>query len=457
MERPALQRLLEDVKAKKLDVIVVYKVDRLTRSLADFAKLVELFDAHEVSFVSVTQSFNTTSSMGRLTLNVLLSFAQFEREVTGERIRDKVAASKKKGMWMGGNVPFGYRLQDRKLIINACEAETVRQIFNLYLEVGSLPMLAARLAERGVVSRTRSYGGKLIGGQNFRTGALSHLLTNRVYVGEVKHHENVYPGEHEPILAREIFEEVQSKLAERLNRKNKAAHKSQSLLQGLLFDSKGNRMVPVHSRKSGLRYRYYQSWVLNHGQKEKAGKVSRVPAHEIEQAVLEGLELRSNADHQEIVKILERIEVLEGELKLTLKQEATTENIATADPYASQRSIAWSKQALRRKKELIPAAMEDASHRPMRSETRSRLLKAVAQGRIWLDELIDGKELTISGLAKQNRLSERSVRSTINLGLLAPDIVEAAIDGRLPRGVTVTQMTELPANWQDQKRSLGLA
>ena len=192
MERPALQRLLEDVRSRKLDVIVVYKVDRLTRSLADFAKLVELFDAHEVSFVSVTQSFNTTSSMGRLTLNVLLSFAQFEREVTGERIRDKFAASKKKGMWMGGNVPLGYRLQDRKLIVEEKEAETVRQIFSLYLEVRSLPKLAARLAELGVVSKTRRYGDRLIGGQAFRTGALSHLLANRVYIGEVKHHDQHY-------------------------------------------------------------------------------------------------------------------------------------------------------------------------------------------------------------------------------------------------------------------------
>ena len=456
MARPALQRLLEDVKTRKLDVIVVYKVDRLTRSLADFAKLVELFDAHEVSFVSVTQSFNTTSSMGRLTLNVLLSFAQFEREVTGERIRDKFAASKKKGMWMGGNVPLGYRLKDRKLIIEQSEAETVRRTFNLYLEVRSLPRLAARLAELGVVSRTRRYGDRLIGGQAFRTGALSHLLANRVYVGEVRHHDRVYPGEHEPILSRELFEAVQSQLAGRLNRKSNVTHKSRALLQGLLFDSKGNRMIPVHSKKSGLRYPYYQSWVLNHGQKERAGVVSRVPAHEIEQAVLDGVNLGRDAGHDTVVSIVERIEVLEDELSLTLRQGATTDSTEDAGPSDNQLSIRWNKQAQTRKRELIPTARNEASSRPMRPEVRSRLVKSIAQGRIWLDELIASKDQTTNSLAQQHGLSERSIRSTINLGLLAPDIVETAIDGRLSRGITVTQMTGLPLDWQEQKRVLGL-
>jgi site-specific DNA recombinase len=260
MERPALQQLLEDVRARKLDIIAVYKVDRLTRSLADFAKLVELFDTHNVSFVSVTQSFNTTSSMGRLTLNVLLSFAQFEREVTGERIRDKFAASKKKGMFMGGVIPYGYRLESRKLLIDPPEAEKVKLIFSLYLELKSLPKLAVRLSELGIHSRMRSYsGGSTIGGLPFRTGALSHLLSNRIYIGDVRHYKQHYPGEHAAILDKTTFDTVQAELAARLNRENRKPSKYNAARQGLLFDSKGNRMIPSHANKSGLRYCYYQS------------------------------------------------------------------------------------------------------------------------------------------------------------------------------------------------------
>ena len=257
MERPALQNLLDAVKARRIDIIVVYKVDRLTRSLADFAKLVELFDAHEVSFVSVTQSFNTTSSMGRLTLNVLLSFAQFEREVTGERIRDKIAASKKKGLWMGGIVPYGYRLEKRKLLVDPPEADKVLKIFTLYLELKSLPRLAQALADRGIVSRPRTFAsGQPVGGKPFRTGALSHLLGNRMYLGEINHRGRSYPGEHEPIIASEMFAVVQALLAQRKNHRYKAKGKSQALLAGLIFDDAGNRMTLVHASKGSVRYRY---------------------------------------------------------------------------------------------------------------------------------------------------------------------------------------------------------
>src|SRR3954463_9929210 len=199
-DRPDLQKLLDDIRARKIDVILVYKVDRLTRSLADFAKLVELFDAHGVSFVSVTQAFNTTNSMGRLTLNVLLSFAQFEREVTGERIRDKVAASKKKGIWMGGNVPLGYRVENRKLIIAPGEAPTVKMIFERYLELGSLPALVADLNEKDVRTRLRETTNGIIGGVRYTTGPLSYLLRNRIYIGEIGHKGQGYQGEHEPLL-----------------------------------------------------------------------------------------------------------------------------------------------------------------------------------------------------------------------------------------------------------------
>src|ERR1700758_895652 len=214
MERPALQKLLDEVRGKRIDVIVVYKVDRLTRSLADFAKLVELFDAHGVSFISVTQAFNTTTSMGRLTLNMLLSFAQFEREIAGERIRDKIAASKAKGMWMGGNVPLGYDVKDRELIVNEAEAETVRLIFRRYAELGSVALLKAEFDRLGIVSKRREgAGGALSGGKLFSRGALYLMLQNRIYRGEISHQGKAYPGHHGAIVDSELWQIVQEKLA----------------------------------------------------------------------------------------------------------------------------------------------------------------------------------------------------------------------------------------------------
>ncbi len=241
-DRPALQRLLADVRARKVDVIVVYKVDRLTRSLADFAKLVELFDAHNVSFVSVTQQFNTTTSMGRLTLNVLLSFAQFEREVTSERIRDKIAASKRKGLWVGGMVPLGYNTKDRKITVNEGEAETVRTIFRLYLKLGSLNLLMAELRRHGIVSKTRTLkSGKTVGGIAFTRGPLAHLLRNRFYIGEVSFKSEIFRGEQEAILDHDLFEAVQAKLDEQANSQKRTRTRSEAPLTGRIFDDAGNR------------------------------------------------------------------------------------------------------------------------------------------------------------------------------------------------------------------------
>ena len=210
LDRPALQQLLDDVRARKVDIIVVYKVDRLTRSLADFAKLVELFDQHSVSFVSITQSFNTTTSMGRLTLNVLLSFAQFEREVIGERVRDKIAASKRKGIWVGGPIPLGYASVGKKLVIVPEEAETVRTMFRLYLECGSVGALAEELGRRNIASKARTFAsGRSKGGGRYSVGALAHFLKNRFYVGDVAYRGEIHAGEHEPILDRATFDAVQ--------------------------------------------------------------------------------------------------------------------------------------------------------------------------------------------------------------------------------------------------------
>ena len=286
-DRPALQQLLADIRAHRINVIVVYKVDRLTRSLADFAKLVELFDAHGVSFVSVTQQFNTTTSMGRLTLNVLLSFAQFEREVTSERIRDKIGASKRKGLWVGGVVPLGYRAKDRKITVVEEEAKTVRHIFRRYLELGSLNLLLTDLQTSGVKTKVRPLSnGRTIGGIPFTRGPLAAFLRNRFYIGEVRYKGEVFPGEQPAILDRALFDAVQTKLDQQRTNQTKARQQSDSLLMGRIFDDRGNRMTPTYAVKKGVRYRYYISAPLIQGQSDKAAKLNRVPAVEIEKLII---------------------------------------------------------------------------------------------------------------------------------------------------------------------------
>src|SRR5271156_3062604 len=256
MDRPALQKLLDDVRARRIDVIVVYKVDRLTRSLADFAKLVELFDTHQVSFVSVTQSFNTTTSMGRLTLNVLLSFAQFEREVTGERIRDKIAASKRKGIWMGGVVPLGYRVENRALHVVEDHAAFVRDLFRRYFEVGTVVRLKAVLDQDGVRLPVRTDGtGKTTGGGLVSRGHLYKILSNPIYLGRLTHKGQAHDGLHDPIIDQDAWDRVQTLLAEHAQRAAASRKDSEALLAGKLYDDRGNRMSPSHAAKKGRRWR----------------------------------------------------------------------------------------------------------------------------------------------------------------------------------------------------------
>lgn len=279
MERPAFKELLKDIENDKIDIVVVYKVDRLTRSLMDFSKIIDVFDRHETSFVSITQQFNTTTSMGRLTLNILLSFAQFEREVTGERIRDKIAASKKKGMWMGGKVPLGYIKEDKKLVIHKEDAKRVQMIFDKYLELKSVPKLMQYLKENEIKTKTDKY---------FSKGQLYHLLVNKVYIGKITHKDKVYEGEHDAIISEEIFEEVQKLLYE--NKVDKTCGtkcSSNSLLAGLIFDDKNNLMTPSHSNSHKRRYRYYVSTALKNYKSSNAGSVSKIPAGEIEKFVVE--------------------------------------------------------------------------------------------------------------------------------------------------------------------------
>src|SRR5438093_189052 len=284
MERPALQRLLADIRESRIDIIVVYKVDRLTRSLADFARLVEVFDAQGVSFVSVTQQFNTTSSMGRLTLNVLLSFAQFEREVTGERIRDKIAASKKKGMWMGGNIPLGYDA----FVINPAEAETVRCIFALYREFGCVRGVKEEADRLGLrTKRSTTANGTERGGQPFSRGHIYRLLSNPIYTGHIAHKGELYSGQHPTLIDAETWNAVRGQLAVNRNRNRSKSHAAEpSLLAGLVTDAWGKRLTPSHAVKKGRRYRYYVSAALITKSGEDRAPGWRLAATEVEDAVI---------------------------------------------------------------------------------------------------------------------------------------------------------------------------
>jgi DNA invertase Pin-like site-specific DNA recombinase len=280
LERPALKRLLSDIERGLVDVVVVYKIDRLSRSLMDFAKLVDVFDAHEVTFVSVTQSFNTTTSMGRLTLNILLSFAQFEREVIGERIRDKFAASRARGMWMGGWAPLGYDVKDRKLVLNDIEAALVRRIFERFVKLGSATKLVAALRQEGAVNKR---------GKAIDKSFIYKLLKNRLYLGEAVHKGQSHPGEHEAILSPELWDKVHSVLQESPRKRGGATRaQTPALLKGLIFGPTGHAMVLTHTRRRGRLYRYYVSTaVLKQGR--DACPIGRLPAGEIEAAVLNQL------------------------------------------------------------------------------------------------------------------------------------------------------------------------
>ena len=476
LERPGLQKLLADIRERRIDIVVVYKVDRLTRSLTDFAKLVELFDAHGVAFVSVTQSFNTTSSMGRLTLNVLLSFAQFEREVTGERIRDKIAASKKKGLWVGGVVPLGYRVNDRKLVVDDQEGATVRLIFSRYLDLGSLPALQRDLRERRIATRKRTLStGRAIGGVALTNGPLAYMLRNRMYLGEINHRDKSYPGEHQPIIAAELFDAVQAKLTENLRGKRLRHQSSNALLLGKLFDDRGNAMSPSYALKKGVRYRYYISCVLAQGRKDEAGSVHRVAAETVERILRDAIatlsrrrpidsrlspqsmtELKAARDKdasdgaQRVAETIDRVVIGSRSIEIRLRDGHGLESDLIVIP--------WTPQTFRRKRDVIqPSSDAGNGARPIRPEARTRLLFAIVKARRWLDEIISEKGLDVEAIAAREGISERSARMGLSLVFLAPDIVQAAVDGTLARGFGVTRLMDMPASWSDQRLAVGIA
>jgi len=475
LDRPALQTLLADVRTGKINTVVVYKVDRLTRSLADFAKLVELFDQYGVSFVSITQSFNTTSSMGRLTLNVLLSFAQFEREVIGERVRDKIAASKRRGIWVGGPVPLGYRVIDKKLVVVPEEAEAVRTIFTRYLELGSMRPLIEDLDRRGI--RTKANGltnGSVRGGIRFGVGSLAHLLKNRFYIGEVVYRGAIHHGEHEPILERELFEAVQAKLAANTVTRQVRLKGSPAILTGRIFDDRGNRMSPSHSNKLGVRYRYYVSHAILQQRKAEAGSVARVPAAEIEKLVLDGvrrhLASMGEAEHPTAIADRDLIErhvhsvtvkpqALEVRLVPTSEASALTEEPGTKDLAPGQLStsaitLAWTAPSFAAVKGIVHAP----SARPeLKPESRDALLTAIAKARRWIDEIRLGRIASFAEIAKREGQGERHIRLLAPLAFVSPRIITAIVDGTAPADLTVTGLAKaLPYSWAEQERSIGL-
>jgi len=498
MERPALQRLLADIKASKMQIIVVYKVGRLTRSLADFAKIVDVLDAHDASFVSVTQQFNTTTSMGRLTLNMLLSFAQFEREIAGERIRDKIAASKAKGMWMGGTVPLGYDVKDRKLVVNQTEAESVRLIFRRYAELGSVALLKAELNRLEVVSKRRGGAGSaLSGGKRFSRGALYLMLQNRLYCGEVAHKGQIYPGQHEPIIGPELWQSVQDRLAANRHERSLAVGaEASSLLAGLIFDRNGARLSPTHAVKKGKRYRYYVSASLLTSERLQAQGGMRVPAGDIEGLVLDRLRAFFSSG-SDVGDALAPLDLDAYSLDAALRNaSALSERWLAAPPLelrslvrdiidqviigadridvrVSRAKIAATLQArVQGNTELEPVVLS-VEAKLRRAGKGKRLVIAngasaeVNQGIIELikeafsirNQLLSGSDDSIEAMSARLGMNKFRLTSLVRLSYLAPGIIRALLAGRHPIELTPTRLLrlskDLPHDWQEQCQFLG--
>jgi site-specific DNA recombinase len=474
LDRPALQALLSEVRAGKINIVVVYKVDRLTRSLADFAKLVELFDQHQVSFVSVTQSFNTTTSMGRLTLNVLLSFAQFELEVIGERVRDKIAASKRKGIWVGGPVPLGYRCVDKKVVVVPEEAEAVRTIFARYLALGSIGALIEDLDQRGIRTKAnRRIDGRVRGGIRFGVGPLAYLLRNRFYIGEVVYRGETHFGEHEPILDRELFEAAQAKLAASAVVRRVRLKGSPAILTGRIFDDRSNRMSPTHSNKLGVRYRYYVSHAVLQKRKADAGSIPRVPAPEIEKLVIDAVRehLRSIDDTKGLTviddrdlieryvdRIIVKPQVLEVHVEQSTAASAETEALGINDPAGPQPStvliLPWVCPSFTALKGIVHAP---SSNPGMKPEGRDSLLAAISKARRWIEDIRLGQVVLFAEIAEREGRGERHIRLLAPLAFVSPRIIDAIVDGSAPADLTVTGLAKaLPYSWAGQENSIGL-
>ena len=490
MERPAIQALLKDVAAQQIDIVVVYKVDRLTRSLSDFAKMVEAFDAHGVSFVSVTQQFNTTTSMGRLTLNILLSFAQFEREVTGERIRDKFAASRRKGMWMGGTIPLGYDLKNRKLVVNAKEAAQVRAIFETYIRVRCVRKLKTELETRGVKTKSwKSAAGVTRGGKSLSRGSLYNLLRNRLYLGESVHKGRAHPGEHAAIVPVKMWDKVQKTLeVNRSNRKRRANCTERSLLAGLIIDDDGNPFSPSHTSRNGRRYRYYVNQATLQHKTSKSGHIARLPAHELEEAVLEGVigflgdehrvlaalkcqkqkvklaitnaakttsqRIEGQGDGKEwglMLPIIAEVRITGTDLKIAIKGPELAKLLGCDTACRPQR-ISQITTPL----SLIPRQSRFKIIQPHDNEKKGEiqvsLLKSIARSHGWWNQLLSHPDETLESIANHAGVCQRFVSQTIRLAFLDPMYVESLLDKNKLFTMPVREMMcAMPLAWEDQR------
>ena len=477
LKRPALQRLMANIDDGDVDQIVVYKIDRLTRSLPDFAKLVDRLDAKEASFVSVTQSFNTATSMGRLTLNVLLSFAQFEREVTAERIRDKIAASKKKGLWMGGYVPLGYDADGRSLKINSNEAETIRTLYDLYLKHKLIRLVKEDAIRLGLRSKRRtSSKGITKGDRCFDRGQIHHMLSNPIYAGRIRHKDKVYAGQHPAIIDPDVWDSVQILLKQKAPyvRGQQAQANQSSLLIGKLFDETGDRLSPSHSKKNGKRLRYYISYRLSKqsGEKDIAGW--RLPAKPLEDQILHAVinhirehvtsELLINPDAatisnavtvinemqsrpDEIVALIDRINIAPGRVRIILNAHQISALFSLKASAINTETLTF-KLPFQTRKRGVETKLIIGHVEPEKDHT---LIRNLATAHKWLELIKSGE--SIDDVAKQDNTSRRRIQQIIAFAFLAPDIVQMILDGRQPMRLTSEWVLRhaLPNDWQDQR------
>ena len=478
MDRPALKQLLDDIEAGQVNVVVVYKVDRLTRSLADFAKIIEHFDKRSISFVSVTQQFNTTSSMGRLTLNILLSFAQFEREVTGERIRDKIAASKKKGIWMGGFIPLGYDLKDRKLLVNEEEARTVKYVYRRYLELGCVRLLKEDLDSRGIRSKAR----RNKAGCSLSRGILYKILSNPIYIGEIRHKGTCYPGQHHAIIDRGLWEQVQRHMVSNsVEGKARSSNSCTCPLSNKLFDASGERLVSAHANKKGRRYRYYISESLRSDPKAASPTGWRLPAREIEQTVA-GAALKilheelavtaalqeSGTTIQHISSALERSKKLQPETadlirrfvqRVELRQDGIrlTISLVSLVPEIDKNIVTIVRDIpMQMKRRGIEMRLViGGTDQGMVDQT---LLKTIIRAHKWFNDLASGNVKNMTKIALREGIDRSYVSRVVNLAFLAPDITESIMEGRQPADLNIEKLTkriDLPLSWSRQRQLLG--
>jgi site-specific DNA recombinase len=508
LERPALKRLLADIEAGRIDVVVVYKVDRLTRALSDFAKLVDIFDRRGVSFVSITQQFNTTTSMGRLTLNVLLSFAQFEREVIGERVRDKIAASKKKGIWMGGTPPLGYDVKDRKLVVNDDEACTVVGIYRRYLALKSVHLLKDELAEAGIKSKRRVRpDGTEYGGQKFSRGALYLMLQNRIYRGEITHKGNSYPGQHPAIIEQPLWDEAQAVLVKnRIERATGVGAKHPSLLAGIVFDETGERLTPTYAVVKGMRYRYYVSTALITGAGRNRSSGRRIPAGNLEGLVINRLrafladpaavldavddeshrgsgqsqliergrqvaeELGAQAPNEvkaTLMTLLCRVEINPDRIEIHISRHHLAALLAGQSIDLTMKNPRLERDsddvvtlvALARLKRVGREMRMFVENSDNQTAADPSLLRIIARARDIQGRLIRNTELTVHDIAREEHVSAAYIYNLLRLPWLAPDITTAIVNGRQPQQLNAMTLmrraSRLPADWAEQRVQLG--